>query len=330
MREHSEESSTPTESLEEALTRNLSALSGETESTDSTPLTDGGDVTSDEVSEEAELEAGTEQESQDALEPPEKWKDEWKDSFKSLPLEAQKILLDRHKDVESHLTKETQSLSETRKRYEKLDDVLKPYSDALRTRGIDIEPHVANALQAYFAYQQDPVSTLKNLISTAGLTADQFFEDETVDPSIRALRAELEETKRQLAKIEQRPDEQESTAKRQLDEFTSAKNDDGTPKYPHFEQVKTLMAPLVANGKTLEDAYKEVLWTLPEYRQEQLKASEKKAKDELEAKRKQKAEKAKKASDVLPPRNVDGNSGTKPAKSWEDRLKVTLENMSGG
>ncbi len=312
--------------LEEALAHNWAAASEETVSTDTESPPDSGDVTTDET--QVEQVAETVEESKDSLEPLEKWTDDYKEAFRTLDKSSQQFLLDRHKDVESHLTKETQSLSETKRRYEKLDEVLNPYFEALRPKGVDLEPHVANALQYYFAFQQNPLDTVQTLMKTAGLTADQFMEDESVDPSIRALRTELDQTKRELASLKSQPQEQqESDAQRQLDGFVSATNEDGTQKYPHFEQVKTLMAPLVNDGATLEDAYSRVLWTLPEHQKSQMEAAEQKAKDELEVKRQEKAKKAKKASDVLPSSDVDQTQGMKPAANWTEALEQTLSQM---
>jgi hypothetical protein len=328
MSEPGEESGTPEEqvSLEEALAQNWAAASGEEESTDSEPLADSGDVTTDET--QVEQVAETVQESQDPLEPLEKWTDEYKQLFGGLDRQSQQFLLDRHQDVESHLTKETQSLAESRRRYEKLDEVLNPYFEALRPKGVDLEPHIANALQAYFAYQQNPLETIQTLMNTAGLTADQFIEDEHVDPSIRALRTELQNTQRELASLKSQPlEQQESDAQRQLENFTTATNDDGSKKYPHFDQVRSVMAPLVNDGMSMEDAYNRALWMLPEHQKSQMDAAERKAKDELEVKRKQKAASAKKASDVLPSSDVDQTQGQKPAANWQEALEHTLSNM---
>lgn len=329
MSEPNEESGTTEEalSLEEALAQNWAAASGETESTDSDTLADSGSETTG--VEESETVAETVQESEeDPLEPLEKWTDDYKESFRNLDRQSQQFLLDRHKDVESHLTKETQSLSETKKRYEKLDEVLNQYDTALKQRGIELAPHVANAMQYYFSFQQNPRETLQALMQSAGLTADEFVEDESVDPSIRALRSELDQTKRELASLKSQPEEQQATtAQKQLDDFSSATNEDGSLKYPHFDQVRSLMAPMVNDGSTLEDAYNRALWTLPEHQQAQLKQSEKKAQDELEAKRKEKAEKARKAADVLPSSDVDRTEGLKPAANWNEALQHTLSQM---
>ena len=332
MSEHSEE---PTEVEQEqtwtdALTATAQDLSNpdeETVSTDTTPPAEEGDVTSDET--QVELEAEQIQETEEvALEPLEKWTDEQKEMFNGLETTAQQFLLDRHKDVESHLTKETQSLSETRKRYERLDEVLKPYDELLKPRGVELAPHLHNAMQYYLAYQQDPLSTVKNLIQSAGLDQSQVFEDDSlVDPSIRALREDNAKIRQQLATFQSQPSNDTQAAQTELTSFKTATNEDGTSKYPHFEQVRALMAPLVSQGKTMDEAYKETLWTLPEHRKAQMAAETKKATDELSKQRQKKATKAKKAADVLPSSDVDKGAEKTEFRGWNDALKNTLSNL---
>jgi len=323
MSELNEESGTTEETVEssweDALARNLSAL--ETESEESPPPIEAGN----DAGEPAEVV----EESEDALQPPEKWTDEQKEIFASLDHSAKQFLLNRHHDVESYLTKETQSLADVRKRYERLDEVLKPFDEVLKQKGIDITPHVANALQYYFSYQQDPSSTIKTLIKAAGLEQDQIFEDDQyTDPSIRALRNELDQTKRELAQMRSQPNQDATDAQRQLNDFRSATNEDGTPKYPHFESLRTVMAPIVADGKSMEEAYNEALWTLPDYRKSQLESRQKEAEKAAEAQRAQKVAKAKKAARTLPASDVDKTEGVpKVNGDWAAALQHTLSQM---
>ncbi len=324
MSELNEESGTTEETVsswEDALAQNLSAL--ETESEESPPPVEAGDVTTDEPVDKVV------EESQDALQPPEKWTDEQKQIFASLDHSAKQFLLDRHHDVESYLTKETQSLSDVRKRYERLDEVLKPYDEVLKTKGIDIAPHMANALQYYFSYQQDPSSTIKALIQAAGLNQDQIFEDTSLlDPETRALRERLDRTERELAQMRSQPNQDATDAQKQLDDFRSATNEDGSPKYPHFESLRTVMAPIVADGKSMEDAYNEALWTLPDYRKAQLESQQKEAEKAAEQQRAQKVAQAKKAARTLPASDVDKTEGTpKVNGDWYKALQHTLSQM---
>lgn len=305
------------ETLEQALARNWSG--SEEESEEDAPISESDDVAAD-----VEAVSEVEESDEDALQPLEKWNDEQKAMFSSLTREGQKFVLDRNHDVESYLTKQTQELAETRKRYERLDDVLKPYQDAARQSGMDLAPVVSQALQYYSAFTRDPAGTLKALAQQANVDLSGLESFDDVDPSIRELRSELQTARQEIAELR---GQSTTTAQSQLDSFKSATNEDGTPKHPHFDTLRTQMAPLVANGKSLEDAYNEVLWTLPDYRQSQLEAQRKQALKELETKRAEKARKAK-TKTSLPPSDVDaGTSMPKLNGNWETALKHTLTKL---
>ena len=338
MPEPGQESGTTEKSVgwEQALTETLSK-SLESEKTPDTKAASEPDPsvetsTPAKVEEPAETEASEVQESQDALEPPEKWSDETKTYFRSLDPVGQKFLLEREKDVEGHLTKRTQELSETQKRYQKLDDVLKPFETVARQSGVEIAPHVAQAMNAYMAFQRDPVSTLKSLIQANKLTAEQLgLVDDGTDPTIRELRSELENTRREIASLKQGTVQAtESQFVSQINAFKDAKDEGGAPKHPHFDRVRSLMAPLVDSGKSLEEAYAEVVWALPEYRETQMKAtkeqSEKEAKKQAETARLNKLKNAKKA-ETLAPSDADKGSGKAAHKSWESSLQETLNKL---
>lgn len=306
------ESAEATETLEASLARNFESLSEET---------------TEEINEPSSVvEAEPEQESLDPLEPLEKWPDEFKSSFSELNREAQQFILDRHKELEGDYTKKTQELSDVRNRYERIDKVLEPYAQVLDKQGVDLTPHLGSALQAYFSFMQNPAETLRTLISQAHLTQDQLFEDDTTDPDIRALRSELNQYKQELASLREAPDR---SAERQLEEFRSATNEDGSPKYPYFEQLRASMAPLVNDGKSLDDAYKEALWMVPEYRKSQMESEKKEALKAQEAERLKKVDKAKKAADTLPSGDVDTRQGLPKMKGWEGALRHTLSELGG-
>lgn len=320
MPEPNEEPGTVEESLgwEEALAKQLSEE-------DSEPSIAAEAETEDEPVQESE---------EDALEPLERWSEEVKERFQSLDRNTQQFLLDREADVESHLTKKTQELSEIQKRHEGIDEILNPYDEVLRKQGIDLKPHLGQALQYYFAFQKDAPSTLKYLVQSSGVTAEQLgfgVEDDETDPNIRALRSELDKTRQELAELKQGSQQQDrSTLQSQIDSFKDAKDEEGNLKHPYFEQVRNLMAPLVDSGKSMEDSYAEVVWTIPEFRQ----SSEKAASEAAEKERKTKAEKArveklKKAqeAETLPSSDTEKGNGLGQFSGWDKALHETLSKM---
>ena len=135
-----------TETLEQALARNWS--DSEESAQEASPPDEPEAVPAD-----VQAESETQESEPDPLEPLEEWNDDIKTMFAGLPRDAQQFVLDRNHDVESHLTKETQALGDVRKRYERLEEVFKPYEDVAKQSGVDLTPHVAQALQAYFVSQ---------------------------------------------------------------------------------------------------------------------------------------------------------------------------------
>ena len=310
----------------QALTETFKAASEPDPSTE-TPVAEPQPEPSSETAKGAE--AVVEESPQvDALQPLEKWTDEVKSLFSSLDKKAQQFLLDREKDVESHLTKRSQELSEVQKRYQRLDDVLKPYDEVAKRQGVDLTPHVAQALQHYMAYQRDPASTLKQLIQASQLSPEQLFGQEEADPTIRALRTDLAQTKNEVAQLKQGQSQvTESQLTQQIQAFKDAKNEKGELQNPHFDRVRHLMAPLVAEGKSMQDAYNEVVWAVPEHREAVAKAerakAEKEAKAEAERQRVTKVKNAKRA-ETLPASDSDRGTAQKKMKNWEDALRETL------
>ena len=346
MPEPSQESGTVEKSVDwaQALSETLSKSQAAPEAkpeTETKEASTTSEVTSTEAQTEKveKTEVGEVRESQDALKPHERWSEEVKSYFSKLDKQGQQFLLDREKDVEGHLTKRTQELSETQKRYQKLDDVLKPFDEVARKSGVELTPHVAQALQYYFAYQRDPVSTVKALIQAQKLTPELLgLVDDGTDPNIKALRNQLDETRRELAGLKQGSIQAiESQYVSHITAFKDAKNEDGSAKYPHFESVREVMAPLVAKfegtmtpTEALAKAYEQAVWAIPEYRDREIKAkqetAEKEAKKVAEKARLDKIKKAKSA-ETLAPSDVDQGSAKAPMKSWEDALKGTLNKL---
>ena len=314
-------------SWEQALTKTLEAASEPDPSTEA-PSTEPTPEPSSEAAKPEEMRV---EESKDALQPLEKWSDDVKSVFTGLDRKAQQFLLDRESDVEKHLTKRTQELSETQKRYSRLDDVLKPFEEVAKRQGVDLTPHVAQALQHYMSFQRDPASTLKQLIQASQLSPEQLFGSANEDPAARALRERLDNTERELANIKQgQSHSTESQYASQIQAFKDAKTEKGELTHPHFDRVRALMAPLVNEGKSLDEAYNEVVWTIPEHRQAAEKASREKADKEAKAAaEKSRAEKLKKAksAETLPSSDTDKGTTPKKVKNWEEALRETANRL---
>lgn len=289
-----------------------------------------------------ETEDETVEESEDAPQPLESWSDEVKTYFQSLDNEGRQFILDRHKELEGDYTRKTQELADIRKRYERLDDVLKPYDEIARAQGLDLAPHVASALQYYVAFQRDPLSVVKHLVTANQITPEQLGlgqkEDDDTDPTIGALRSELESTKREIASLKQGTQATNQAAlNAQISEFRDAKDEQGNPKHPHFEQVRPLMAALVNQGKSLQDAYDAAVWAVPEFREASQAEARKKAEEDAKRKEKERQQKAEKerqeklkkakAAETLGPSDTDQGKQKGEFKGWDKALMEELSHM---
>ena len=277
------------------------------------------------------------EESKDALQPLEKWSDDVKTKFSTLDRGLQQFLLDRHSELEGDYTKKTQEIGDTRRRYEKLDEVLKPYDEIAKRQGADLAPHIAQALQLYMQVTRDPLSVVKNYVMANKLTPEQLGlvgADPNEDPAIGSLRSQLELTQRELANLRQGQVQQNDVQLTdQIRAFKDAKDESGNLKRPYFDKVRHLMAPLVEQGKSLDDAYNDVVWTVPEHRQAAEKATlekaEKEAKKEADKARMEKVRKAKTA-ETLPSSDTDKGQGRKSLKEvggWMGALAETAKQL---
>jgi hypothetical protein len=162
------------------------------------------------------------------------------------------------------------------------------------------------------AYQRDPASTLKQLIQASQLSPEQLFgQEDNADPTIRALRNDLVQTRNEVAQLKQGQTQvSESQLTQQIQAFKDAKNEKGEPQNPHFERVRHLMAPLVAEGKSMQDAYNEVVWIVPEHRQAVAKV------------------KNAKRAETLPSSDAERGTAIKKTRTWEEALLETRNRLT--
>lgn len=285
--------------------------------------------------ESEDTDSETEQDSSEQLEPLEQWNDESKELFATLGNEAQKFLLDKHKEIEGGFTSKFQELAEERKRFESINEVLSPYEAVLKQQGQPLAPVLAQALNLLSSVTKDPAAAVKQAIQAYRLTPEQLGfggEEDLTDPTVKAQNERIANLEYRLTQQSQGVENKEQQAgQSELDAFSKATNEDGSLKNPHFEAVRLHMAPLVDSGKTLDEAYKEAVYIVPEYREAQAKAAsdliKKEVKEASEEKRKVKVKKAK-AGETLAISDVDTEEVGKPKfTNWEDSVRHTLSQM---
>jgi len=260
------------------------------------------------------------------LEAPEHWPTDERERFNALPRETQEWLLSRNKSFETDVNRRLQELAGQRKEVEEFNKLFAPYKQQLELSGRSPTQVVQQLLAAQRYLESSPKEALEWLAKSYGIELGQSQPDEYVDPQVAALRRELQELKSAGLRQQQETAQAEQQKILQMvTEFKEARTPDGAPKYPHFEELKGLMAPLVSQGKSLEDAYNEVKYILPSERQriadEAAKAARAEALKKAEEERKVKAREAKSASSIIRSRG----SGSEAAAASKGTIRADLE-----
>ena len=290
------------------------------------------ETTGEQVVAESEAE-GTQPE---PLNAPEHWPAAERERFAALPRETQEWLLNRNKSFESDVGKRLQELSSQRKEVEEFNRLFEPYKQQMELSGRTPAQVVQQLLAAQRYLESSPADAIKWLAQSYNLNLNSIVEPQTqeyVDPQIAALQREIQQLKQHTLSQQQAQQTTEQQRVTQLvTEFKDSRTPDGQLKYPHFEDLKGFMAPLVAQGKSLEDAYNEVKYVLPSERQriadEAAKVARADALQKAEEARKAKAKEAKSASTIIRSRGV-GESTVASKGSLRGDLEEAMKALTG-
>ena len=230
--------------------------------------------TEEEVAETEVEEKAEEEKPLEAITPPQHWPKDFKEDFEKLPVEAQHLLYDRHKELEGDYTKKTQGVAKYRKRQEALDEIMKPYLADFQRAGMDEIGAVRQLFAAHDYLRKDPKQAIQWLAKNYGVDMSEVgmdtAEDEYADPQVKALQqqvAQLQGFLNQQQQTQMQSVQQDTQS--MIDKFASAKDANGNPKYPHFEEVRDRMGVLIQGNQAqdLESAYEMAIYADPKLRQ---------------------------------------------------------------
>ena len=272
------------------------------------------------------------------LEPPAYWSLEDQQMFRKQPEEVQKWMAERDGLLASNHTKKTQELAEKSKRYEEFDRVLAPHRKAAAQQGMTEAGYVNSLFEISNFANRDPAAFLKwfaaeRKVDLAPLAFaapapavpaagdDDIFADPAApavpaasDPAIHGLQTALDTLGAQVNKItgsiaerssadQQNQDNQVAQA---IDQFRAATDDNGSPKFPYFDEVRGLMGQLLSpdeNGnrraETMEAAYDMAVHATPETRAKLEAARDATAARKRQEERKGKADAAQRAGSSI-------------------------------
>ena len=243
----------------------------------------------DEAKEPAEETAAEEAETKSepkGIEPPTNWKAGDKETFKTLPPNAQQIVVDIQKRMDADYTKKTQAIAALKSEYEPVDKMFEPYRDVMKQKGFtprtlieawaNVEKDLSSGEQGALrvitnlvsGYKVDPSKValalgLKQQAAPSPITGDQTTETAAAVPQTPIqLPPELLQT---INGLQQRVDtfeaERRATAARaaeergqavmnEIEKFKSAVDGKGALLRPHFDEVEEQMTHLALAAKS--------------------------------------------------------------------------------
>ncbi len=273
---------------------------------------------------EADVEAEAPQEAEVSAEPevvpPEHWSDEDKQAFMQMDESGREWALrleaNAHKGIEEKATE--------LKQYR---DAFEPYKHLIPA-GVSESQVIQQLLNAQAILQKNPVEGVKWLMRSYGVDEKQLMPSETpvadddlyVDPQVKALQEKIELMQKQAEDRQSEAEQRRQNALyAEVQKFQNEVDDAGQLKHPHFQAVQGVMAGLINSGRAedLEDAYAQAIWSVPEYREQELaRQAKERAEAELQKKR-EAAEAAEKASKSVKGK-TSAKAPTKPATIADD------------
>ena len=270
--------------------------------------------TEEAVEEETAEEAEEEVEEVEAKDPPQSWKKEMHESWQKLEPEVQEYIELRESQMKEGLSinKEDATLGRT------MRDVLAPYDDMLKARGIAPDKAVAKLMHTHGILARGTPEQKKQVLDyfakTYGIT-----EQENVDPHISQLQNQIAQLQNQLNASQQSSlQEKQAKISTEVEAFAS--------EHPYFDNLADDIAAEIRAGHELEEAYRRAYRASHYYDKDIEKQRKEEEKQAKEAKKKE-AEQAKKASSA----NVRGRdtkkAPTAPKGTMEDTMRETFRKI---
>lgn len=250
---------------------------------ESEPAEDNVSDETPEVSEEPEetpqtdsdATAEPEQDQGGGLLAPEHWPEDRKSAFSGLPRRAQELFLEREREFQQGLTRLGQENAEVRKS-------LDPIQSEMQRYGVTPGQFVGRLVAWHQYLQQDPVTALKGLGQLYGvndlsqLAQPPAEEDQFVDPTVQALRQELQQTQQSLQGLMSNQQQavlaQQQQAvnhvRSEIERLRTERDDQGNLKRPYFDRVRHVMGAMmhVDPNVSVEDAYDRAAYADPQIR----------------------------------------------------------------
>lgn len=266
------------------------------------------------------------------IEAPARWTAEEKAKFAAWPRDVQEAVVERYRAIEADYTRKTQEAAEIRKSAEPLLNAVKPYEQYLsqiapivgQTPDQMISSLLSVEYQLRTGSPAQKVQAFHQIAQSYGLDLAAISRGEVPqgpDP-LHQLHQEIAGLKQQLSQYGQQSQEwEQQRAVQELEAFSSAKDEAGRPRYPHFERVRGIMAQISQREPSLnlEQLYQKAVEPINTAIAEGLKSQQEAAERERLAS----IEKAKKAAPVKS--SGSAPNGAAKAKDLDSILSQAID-----
>lgn len=271
---------------------------------------------------------------------PDAWSADWKARIATLPPEQQQLVVDQYKAMQGDYTRKSQEFAEQRRAFEPLvaeiqrqapflqhigysPDRFMAESAAVAQRLMSGSPEHQGQAIAYLAqlHHVPPEAILRHM----GISLNPG-EAVQANPEISQLRQQVFELTQALGGMQQQSVMSErERAQAEFAMIGQSKDQNGAPKFPHFERVKDTMIRMVANdiAQTWDEAYIKAVRGDDELYKLEVENERKRVAEQAEKERLAAVEKAKGARPVKTSNSIPG--GATQAKGLDAHLNAALE-----
>lgn len=240
---------------------------------------------------------------EEIIEPPATWTAESKEKFGGLDPAIQQEVLKREKDFATGIQKN----AEAAKLADSYEQVIAPYKAMIAAEGSNpvqaVQTLLNTAYQLRSATPEQKNQLFLGLAQQYGVDLSQLSlsdeTDEYADPEMKALKDEVASLKQTTqSQMQAAQNQQMQTLTQHIEAFKNETNTDGSLKHEHYDKVHIPMSALLSNGgaQTLEEAYEQSLYLVPEVRDSLIQKQVKEAEQTRIKKETEAAAKAKKAA----------------------------------
>lgn len=274
-------------------------------------------------SREAEVAAAQQKPVVDQDAAPQSWAKEKHEVWKTMPPEAKEYFRQREKQMLDGLEQYKQFAGYGRN----LSEAFKPYQNILKEQGVDEVKAVQYLLNAHTKLSDQDMgkrtqyfkelANLYNIDLGQQLAANAGTSAQM--PDVSPLLNKINGIESQLAQWKQR--EYQAVQSQVASEVETFASD---PKNVYFDELSDDIVKFINMGFKLSDAYEKAVWANPLTRQKELARVQTEQSQQLAEKRKQEAEKARKATSGNVRSRDTGKAPTEPLGSMEDTMREIL------